>query len=70
MIADPIAEEGIDLLQEHADVDVKISLSREELLDSIADYDALVVRSNTLITPENHRSRVEFESDRQGRLGT
>jgi phosphoglycerate dehydrogenase-like enzyme len=52
LIADPIAEEGIDLLQEHADVDVKIDLSREQLLDEIADYDALVVRGITLITTE------------------
>ncbi len=50
LIADPIAQEGIDRLAEAADVDLKTGLDPKELLAIIADYDALIVRSETKVT--------------------
>ena len=50
LIADPIAQEGIDLLKGYADVDVKTGMKPEELVAVVGDYDALVVRSETKVT--------------------
>jgi D-3-phosphoglycerate dehydrogenase len=52
LIADPIADEGVELLRHRADVDVKVGLKLPELLDTVGDYDALVVRSETKVTAE------------------
>ncbi len=49
LICDAIAQVGIDMLQEHFDVDVKIGISKEELLDTIDRYQGVVVRSATKI---------------------
>jgi|CXWL01.1.fsa_nt_gi D-3-phosphoglycerate dehydrogenase len=50
LVADPIAQDGIDILQHEAQVDVRTGLSAEELVSIIGDYDALVVRSETKVT--------------------
>jgi D-3-phosphoglycerate dehydrogenase len=52
LVADPIAEEGIDALRAHAEVDVKTGLKRDELINIIGDYDAVIVRSETKITAD------------------
>ncbi len=52
LIADPIAEEGIDILRSCAQVDVKTELEPEELMATIGDYEGLVVRSQTQVTAE------------------
>ncbi len=52
LIADPIADEGIDILRSHAQVEVKLGLKPEELISIIADYEGLVVRSQTQVTAE------------------
>lgn len=53
LISEPIAEKGLEkLIQEGATVDIKTSLSRQELLACIGEYDALVVRSNTKVNEE------------------
>jgi D-3-phosphoglycerate dehydrogenase len=52
LVADLIAEEGIEALRSGAMVDVKAGLKPEELVDVIGDYDALVVRSDTKISAE------------------
>ncbi len=49
LIADAVSEEGIDMLRAHAEVDVNTGLSKEELLQVIGQYDAVVVRSATKI---------------------
>ncbi len=49
LICDKIADPGIDLLRQIAEVDIKTGLDREELADIIGDYDAVVVRSATKI---------------------
>ena len=50
LIADPISDEGIDILRDHAQVDIKPGLAPEELISTIGDYDALVVRSQTKVS--------------------
>ena len=50
LVSDSIAQEGIDLLARTAAVDVRLGLSPDELLAAIPAYDALVVRSQTVVT--------------------
>jgi D-3-phosphoglycerate dehydrogenase / 2-oxoglutarate reductase len=55
LIADPIAQEGIDLLRYElpdADIDVRLDLSEERLMALISDYTVLIVRSQTRVTEE------------------
>jgi D-3-phosphoglycerate dehydrogenase len=52
LVADPIAEEGIQILRSHAQVDVKAKLELEQLKAIIGDYDALIVRSQTKVGAE------------------
>ncbi|MEX1004588.1 MAG: NAD(P)-dependent oxidoreductase [Acidimicrobiia bacterium] len=62
LVADPIAEAGLELLREHFDVDVETDLELERLLDVIGDYEAMVVRSATKVTADvvaaAHRMKV------------
>jgi len=44
-VAEKLAPEGIALLQEEHDVDVRVGMSREEYLAALPAYDALLVRS-------------------------
>jgi D-3-phosphoglycerate dehydrogenase len=51
LISDPIAEEGIRILKDSGyDVSVQTDLSPEQLVETIEDYDAIVVRSATKVT--------------------
>ncbi len=50
LIADPISEEGIDILRSYAQVDIKTGLKPEEIISTIGDYEALVVRSQTKVS--------------------
>lgn len=54
LVSDPISEKGVDLLNAHPDItaDFKVGLSPEELIAIIGEYDALIVRSQTKVTPE------------------
>ena len=49
LVAEPIADEGIDVLQARHEVDVRTGLLPDELRTAIADYDALVVRSQVRV---------------------
>lgn len=49
LVAEPLAEEGLEILRPGHTVDVRTSLSREELIASIGDYDALLVRSGVQV---------------------
>jgi D-3-phosphoglycerate dehydrogenase len=49
LVADPIADDGVARLQERFDVDVVTGQKPDELLERIADYDAVVVRSQTKV---------------------
>src|SRR5260221_1403939 len=50
LVADPIAAEGVAYLRGFAEVDERHGLAPDALLDLIARYDALVVRSETKVT--------------------
>ncbi len=52
LVTDPIAQDGIDYLQQHTKVDVRLGLSRDELCAILPSYDGLVVRSETKVTAE------------------
>ena len=52
LVADPIAQEGIDLLSKYAHVDVKTKQAPEDIIAMIGDYDALIVRSQTQVTAD------------------
>src|SRR5436309_8104709 len=55
LVADRIAQEGIDLLHKElpeAQVDVEVGLKPEQLLARIGSYSALIVRSETQVTAE------------------
>ncbi|MGB9587688.1 MAG: NAD(P)-dependent oxidoreductase, partial [Armatimonadota bacterium] len=52
LVSDPIAQEGIDLLRKHFDVDVKTGLEKSQLIEIIGEYDALAVRSETKVTAD------------------
>ncbi|MFQ6065724.1 MAG: phosphoglycerate dehydrogenase [bacterium] len=52
LVSDPLAQEGIDRLKEEANIKVREApgLSPEELIRTIPEYDALIVRSETKVT--------------------
>jgi len=52
LIADPIAQEGIEALRAHAEVDVRLKMGPDELIAAIGEYDAIVVRSETKVPAE------------------
>ena len=52
LISDPIAAEGVELLSARTQVEVKTGLKPEELPAAVAECDALVVRSETRVTPQ------------------
>ncbi|MCI8468499.1 MAG: phosphoglycerate dehydrogenase [Eggerthellaceae bacterium] len=53
LVTERIADEGLDILRRKGyAVDVRLDLTPEELSACIAPYDALIVRSQTAVTPE------------------
>ena len=52
LAADGIAGEGIEILKEKFNVEVRDKLSAEELLEIIPNFDALIVRSASKVTAE------------------
>jgi D-3-phosphoglycerate dehydrogenase / 2-oxoglutarate reductase len=52
LVSDPIDQAGIDILSQVAQVDVKTGLKPDELLGIIAEYDAIMIRSETRMTAE------------------
>lgn len=50
LVSDPLSPEGIALLKKHVRVDLHTGLDEEKLIEIIAGYDALVVRSGTRVT--------------------
>ena len=50
LITDPVSEEGIDILRSHAQVDIRLGLKPDELISTIGDYEALIVRSQTQVS--------------------
>ena len=52
LIADQLDEEGMALLRPHAELVNLPTISQEELVRSIGDFDALIVRSRAKVTAE------------------
>jgi len=52
LVSDSLSNEGLEILKKHFTVDVSTGLSEEELVKKIKDYDALVIRSGTQVTPK------------------
>ncbi|SMC89231.1 phosphoglycerate dehydrogenase [Sporomusa malonica] len=62
LISEPIAQKGIEkLIEEGAIVDVKTSLTRQELLEVIGGYDGLIVRSNTMVNEELYKKATQLK---------
>lgn len=62
LISEAIAQKGVEkLTQEGVIVDVKPSLSRQELLEVIGEYDALIVRSNTKVNEELYQKATRLK---------
>ncbi len=68
LVAEVIAEGGVDMLRERFDVDVETDLDPEQLRERIAGYDALIVRSKTAVDADllSHAERLTVV----GRAGT
>ena len=45
LVVEPLAAEGLELLRTHHQVDERLGLPREEIIEILPEYDALVVRS-------------------------
>lgn len=56
LVSDPISEKGVELLNAHPEIEADfipdLGPKPEELLKIIGDYEGLVVRSQTKVTPE------------------
>ncbi len=50
LVTEPISDEGLDTLRGHAQVDIKVGLKPEEIISTIGDYEALIVRSQTQVS--------------------
>ncbi|HEY6223874.1 MAG TPA: hypothetical protein VIW26_08815, partial [Gemmatimonadales bacterium] len=50
LVADPLAEDGLERLRRAGEVTVASRLDESELIRRIPDFDALVVRSETRVT--------------------
>lgn len=52
LLTDGLQENGKEILQQHAIVDDRVGITGEELLNVIADYDAIIVRGRTKVTKD------------------
>jgi D-3-phosphoglycerate dehydrogenase len=52
LVSDTIAEAGLEILKQASEVDYRPKLSKENLLQIIGEYDALMVRSETRVASE------------------
>jgi D-3-phosphoglycerate dehydrogenase / 2-oxoglutarate reductase len=52
LVKERIGDSGIELLREHFDVEIGVDWSDEELAERIGEYDGILIRSATKMTPE------------------
>jgi D-3-phosphoglycerate dehydrogenase len=52
LVSDPLAEEGLEVLRQETEVEVKTDLTPPQLVETIGQYEAIVVRSATKVTAE------------------
>jgi D-3-phosphoglycerate dehydrogenase / 2-oxoglutarate reductase len=68
LVTETIAEAGLAALRAAAQVDVRTDLDKAQLLETLPDYDALIVRSATKVTAEVIRAGAKLRVI--GRAGT
>ena len=61
LVAETFSEEGINMLRDHIEVDVRTKLTPEELLSIIGGYEGLIVRSQTQVTADVIREGKELQ---------
>ncbi len=63
IVTEKLAESGVEVLQQATgvQVDLKFDIPREELLKIIGDYDAMIVRSNTMVNEELYKKAVKLK---------
>lgn len=52
LISDGLAENGIEILSQSAEVSNNNALSPQDLISEIAEFDAIIIRGKTIISPE------------------
>ncbi len=52
LVAEKIADAGVEILRKELDVDVRVGIKQDEILDIIENYDALIVRSVIKVNEE------------------
>jgi D-3-phosphoglycerate dehydrogenase len=52
LVKEKIADSGVELLRSQFEVDLGLEMSDQELREKIGDYDAILIRSATQMTPE------------------
>jgi len=52
LVSEKVAKVGLDMLREVHEVDTYSSLTHEDLVKIIPDYDALIVRGDTIVNSE------------------
>ena len=52
LVKEKIADSGVQLLEENFDVDLGLEMDDAALAEAIGDYDAILIRSATKLTPE------------------
>jgi D-3-phosphoglycerate dehydrogenase len=52
LVSDSLAEEGLEVLRQETEVEVKTDLTPPQLVETIGQYEAIVVRSATKVTAE------------------
>ena len=52
LVAEKIGDSGVELLEQHFDVELGVGWSREELADRIGGYDGILIRSATKLDAE------------------
>src|SRR3954468_6762485 len=68
LVTETIAEAGLAALRAAGQVDVRTDLDKTQLIETLPDYDALIVRSATKVTAEVIRTGVKLRVI--GRAGT
>ena len=69
LVSDPISEEGVKLIEDIAQVDVRTDLSPQELIDIIGEYDAAVL-NGTQVADVIAAGKKPKSSARQGVVST
>ena len=52
LVAEKIGDSGIELLRQHADVDLGVDWTRDQLERRIGEYDGILIRSATKLDAE------------------